>query len=107
MLKRVLGAVILAVGMGGFLYPGAVCSYYLLSDDGLKADKPSSLAFAWHQRLHKRYESYCRARVKSGVAATLNVRQLEETEWPLFGSCFFLWESGVFGDLAGNGRRVG
>ena len=29
--------------------------------------------------------------MKSGVAATLNVRQLEEAEWPLFGSCFFLW----------------
>lgn len=91
MLKRVLGLVILVMSVGGFLYPGAVCSFYLLTDDGLKTDEPSSLAFAWHQRLHKRYGAYCRARVKSGVAATLNVHQLEETEWPLFGSCFFLW----------------
>ncbi|NCF85964.1 MAG: hypothetical protein GWQ05_16335 [Verrucomicrobiaceae bacterium] len=57
MVKRVLGLLISAIGMGGFLYPGAVCSYYLVTDNGLKTDSASSLAFSWHQRLHKRYES--------------------------------------------------
>lgn len=91
MVKRMMGWVFMVIGVGGFLYPGAVSSYYLLKDEGLREDAPSSLAFAWHKRLEGRYEAYCRERVASGIAATLHVDQLEETEWPLFGSCFFLW----------------
>ncbi|MFT5188122.1 MAG: hypothetical protein ACI9DF_000628 [Verrucomicrobiales bacterium] len=64
-----------------------------ITDHGLKKDQSSKLAIAWHKRLHSRYETYCRERVESKVAATLEVYQLEETEWPIFGSCFFLWST--------------
>ena len=93
MVKRLLGLACLVLGCGLFLYPGFISSYYLLTDKGLKMNQPSTLAFAWHKRLHSRYEAYCRERVRSGVAASLEVNQLEETEWPLFGSCFFLWST--------------
>ncbi len=88
---RGLGTLVVFVGIGVFLYPGVIISHALLTDEGLRKNVPSRTAFKWHHRLAPRYERWARERVASGVAATLTVDQLEATEWPLFGSCFFLW----------------
>lgn len=90
-MRRIFGWALILLGLVGFLYPGCFIAYYLATDVGLRESRPSTLAFRWHRQLHQRYATYCERRIASGIAATLKVNQLEETEWPLIGSCFFLW----------------
>ena len=42
-------------------------------------------------QLSPRYEAWAKARVHSGVAAGLGTEDVAGTEWPLFGSVFYLW----------------
>ncbi len=44
-----------------------------------------------HKRLSPRMETWARERVASHRARALTVRDLRETEWPLFGGAFYLW----------------
>ncbi len=47
---------------------------------------------AWrvHKSLTPRYEAWARNRLASGVAAHLNLYDVPSTEWPMFGSVFYL-----------------
>jgi len=79
------------VGVWFFLIPCGISSYYLASDDGLRAPGGSAFAFAWHEKLSERYERYAQRRVASGLAAEVDTYDIAGTEWPLFGSVFYLW----------------
>ncbi|MBN1515738.1 hypothetical protein JXA32_04125 [Candidatus Sumerlaeota bacterium] len=37
------------------------------------------------------YDAWARQRIKSGAAADLSILDISGTEWPLFGSVFYLW----------------
>lgn len=65
-----------------------VCS---LHEPALRDGKIPSCAFRWHRALSPRYERWARRRVASGQAAQLTMHQIAQTEWPLFGSVFYLW----------------
>ncbi len=65
-----------------------ICS---LRDPGLRGDGIPRLAFRWHRALSPKYEAWAKARVHSGVAAGLGTGDVAGTEWPLFGSVFYLW----------------
>lgn len=45
----------------------------------------------WHQALSPKYAGWARERVESGAAGGLTTRDIAGTEWPLFGSVFYLW----------------
>jgi hypothetical protein len=62
-----------------------------LSDPGLQGTGIPRLAFNWHRALSPKYEAWARDRVHSGVAADLGTENVAGTEWPLFGSVFYLW----------------
>lgn len=48
---------------------------------------------AWriHRHLAPRYERWARERIESGKAAEVHTLDVPGTEWPLFGSVFYLW----------------
>ncbi|MDH3772151.1 MAG: hypothetical protein OET79_14355, partial [Nitrospirota bacterium] len=86
---------LLALSLGAFalwfcVYPLVTGLYYILFDAGLKGDGPSRYAIRLHRTVAARYEDYARDRIASGKATTLGVDQVAETEWPVFGSMFFL-----------------
>ena len=62
-----------------------------LRDPALQGSGIPRLAFQWHRALSPKYEAWARRRVHSGVAGQLNTGDIAGTEWPLFGSVFYLW----------------
>ncbi len=81
---------LVVVGLGGFWYPGSVVVRCFF-DDTLRHGGLSPLALKWHRALTPRYEKWARARVVSGKAQHLDTSDISGTEWPLFGSAFYLW----------------
>lgn len=72
-----------------FLIPGCLVLHYI-SDPAL--GKPAIPKVAWrlHRSLTPRYEQWARARIASGKAAHLHLYDVPSTEWPMFGSVFYL-----------------
>ncbi len=62
-----------------------------ITDPALKEGGVPRFAKWCHGRLSPRMEAWARARVASGDAATLSTSDLIETEWPMFGTTFYLW----------------
>ena len=91
MLRLLIGSAFLIFGLWFALLPGLISVRYLFFDPGLKGEGPSAFAIRTHRHLSKHYPRYVEDRIASGVATTLHVDQIGETEWPLFGSCFYLW----------------
>ncbi|HUI05459.1 MAG TPA: hypothetical protein VL486_00480 [Verrucomicrobiae bacterium] len=73
-----------------FLLPGAI----LLRDlSDIRLRRPLGIPRAvWrlHRALTPRYERWARQRIASGVAAHLDLYDVPSTEWPMFGSVFYL-----------------
>ncbi|MFT4546154.1 MAG: hypothetical protein ACI8XO_000843 [Verrucomicrobiales bacterium] len=92
-LKNLWGLLLLFVGIWFFLIPFGITTHYILNDEGLHQPGGSEFAFAWHKKLSGRYENYALRRVESGDAAQVDTYDIAGTEWPLFGSVFFLWST--------------
>jgi hypothetical protein len=74
-----------------FFYP-AVIILRDLNDPGLKnGDTPPRFAYSWHRSFSTKYEKWARERVESGKAADLSINDISGTEWPVFGTVFYLW----------------
>jgi len=85
-----LSVFLLFLGLYLFLYPGIKVAYELttLDRETVNTDR---FAFGVHRQLAPRFEHWARKRLASGRAATHTTEDLVATEWPLFGSVFFLW----------------
>jgi uncharacterized membrane protein len=68
-----------------------ILSIIYLKDPGLKTNKMPEIAYYLHRQLSDRYEKWATKRVKSGLAEKLSTEQIAATEWPVFGSVFYLW----------------
>lgn len=73
-----------------FLLP-FVLMIICLDDPGLKGAGMPRIAFCLHHRLSPRYERWAYKRISSGSAKALSVEEVAATEWPAFGSVFYLW----------------
>ncbi|MBK9924620.1 MAG: hypothetical protein IPP66_04935 [Anaerolineales bacterium] len=74
-----------------FFYP-AVTILRDLNDPGLKTgDTPPRFAYNWHRSLSTKYEKWARERIASGKAAEMSLQDISGTEWPVFGTVFYLW----------------
>lgn len=62
-----------------------------LRDPALHSDKTPRCAFRWHRALSPKYEKWARRRVEAGAATKLTTGNISGTEWPVFGSVFYLW----------------
>lgn len=73
-----------------FLIPAGIILYHL-SDPALKQGRTPRFAHRLHRWLSPRYETWAKKRVASGKAAQLEQEDISGTEWPMFGSVFYLW----------------
>jgi hypothetical protein len=74
-----------------FFYPALVILRDL-NDPGLTSgDAPPRFTYGWHRSLSGKYEKWARERVASGDAAGMSVHDISGTEWPIFGTVFYLW----------------
>jgi hypothetical protein len=73
-----------------FLIPAGIVIHDL-GDPGLRDGQAPRFAFRWHRALSPKYERWARQRVASGSAKALSTHDISGTEWPMFGSVFYLW----------------
>jgi hypothetical protein len=82
--------VLLVVAIYFFVWPAGIL-IQALNDPGLRAGQVPRFTFGWHRSLSERFERWALSRVGSGRAATLSEHDVSGTEWPMFGSVFYLW----------------
>jgi hypothetical protein len=82
-----------------FLIPAAILVRDL-RDPGLRGEQIPPCAFRWHRSLSPRYEKWAGQRIASGRAGHLTTRNVAGTEWPLFGSVFYLWATEALQEAA-------
>ena len=83
-------AIIIFLSAYALLIPAGMLIYDL-RDPGLYSDKMPRCVFRWHRALSPRYEKWARQRVESKAATKLTTENISGTEWPVFGSVFYLW----------------
>lgn len=73
-----------------FIVPGLI---FLrdLSDPALRSADIPRIAWRLHRDLTPRYARWARERITSGKAAHLHLYDIPSTEWPMFGSVYYLW----------------
>lgn len=77
-----------------FLLPFLTLIGYL-NDPALKTGQIPQFAFSWHKQVSPKIESWAVDRVASETAANLNQKDISGTEWPMFGSVYYLWATEV------------
>ena len=83
-------AVMITLSLYFFLIPACILIYDF-NDPGLCSNKMPHCVFRWHKSLSPKYEKWAKKRMADGAAAGLNNSSVSGTEWPLFGSVFYLW----------------
>jgi hypothetical protein len=73
-----------------FIYP-AVRAIIDLRDPALKTPGTPKVAWRLFRSLTPRYASWAKQRVADGKGEGLSTANISGTEWPLFGSTFYLW----------------
>ncbi|HTI72157.1 MAG TPA: hypothetical protein VMF06_19430 [Candidatus Limnocylindria bacterium] len=73
-----------------FVYP-AVRGGLNILDPALKGAGIPQADWRLMQRVTPRYAAWARERVAAGQATSLSTSDISGTEWPLFGSVFYLW----------------
>jgi hypothetical protein len=86
------GNLAIAVGLSLWflLAPFLLCVWYL-SDPALRGPGVPRFASRLHHTLAPRYERWARQRVSSDLAHAKPLCDISGTEWPVFGSAFYLW----------------
>jgi len=85
------GALVLClVAVYYFLVPG-VLVVGDLSDPAFRGEGIPRVAWRLHRNLSEPYARWARRRVASGKAAHLDLYDVPSTEWPMFGSVYYLW----------------
>ena len=83
-------AVLILFSLFFFIVPG-VTVVFELADSGVRSPTIPKSAWRLHRSLSPRYERWARTRLASSRAAELSTSNISGTEWPLFGSAFYLW----------------
>ena len=91
-------AIAVALGLFFFLLPAGELVWDL-RDPGLRGASIPRCTFRWHRALSPKYEQWARDRVRSGNVQ-LNTTDIAGTEWPLFGSVFYLWATEALQEAA-------
>lgn len=81
--------IVIALALLFCVYP-AITVGVLLLDPHLKREGQSALVPLWFRSLAGRYEAWAAGYLKTGYARTVDELNVAGTEWPMFGSVFFL-----------------
>jgi len=82
--------VMILISLFFFLLPGAIVIHELVDPNTRSAGIPRA-AWELHRNLSPQYEKWAGSRLASKRAAELTTADISGTEWPLFGSVFYLW----------------
>ena len=80
-----------------FIIPG-ILIVRDVNDPALRGPGIPRIAWRVHRHLTPLYERWARERIASGRAAHLELHDVPSTEWPLFGSVFYLWATEALQD---------
>jgi hypothetical protein len=83
-------AITVLVALFFFLLPG-VAVIHELSDPNIRSAGIPRLAWKLHRTLSPKFSKWAGERLDSKRAAGLSTSNISGTEWPLFGSVFYLW----------------
>jgi hypothetical protein len=83
---------VVMVGVALYLFIGPGCLVVSdLADPAVRSTGIPRAAWRSHRYLAPRYARWARARVVSGAAGELDLYDVPSTEWPIFGSVYYLW----------------
>jgi len=88
-LKISVSVIVILLALLFFVYPAAVITHMLL-DSRLRNEGQSSLLPFWFQSAAGRYSSWADTYRESNYAVGLDHYDVAPTEWPMFGSAFWL-----------------
>ena len=88
--RHVNAGVLILFSLYFFLIPGLTVVGELRDPNIRSAGIPAS-AWSLHRSLTPKYERWAKARLASTRATELSTSNISGTEWPLFGSVFYLW----------------
>jgi hypothetical protein len=93
MIRKILcaNAVIFILLAATLLVYPAVRAILNIQDSALKGPGIPKVAWRLERNLTPRYAAWAQARVAHGQAEKLSTDDISGTEWPLFGSVFYLW----------------
>src|SRR5262245_28321515 len=93
MIRKLICANSLAVAVLAaifFVYP-AVRAVLDIRDPALRESGTPRAAWRLYKNVTPRYAKWAKERVARGHAEGLSTSDISGTEWPLFGSVFYLW----------------
>ncbi len=88
-LKILLASLLIVVKLMLFIYPAIIISLVIL-DPELKQIGQSHLVPIWFEATASKYRSWSETYLKSEYATKQNTFDVPATEWPMFGSVFFI-----------------
>lgn len=83
-------AVVVLLASTFLIYP-PIRAAWNIQDPALRQPGIPNAAWRLYRNLTPRYALWAQARVARGQAESLSVSNISGTEWPLFGSVFYLW----------------
>lgn len=93
-----MNGVLLALLLATVLLAPAIIVIKDLRDPRIRAGGIPAAAWAQHQALSPRYARWARERISSNRGLELSTANISGTEWPLFGSVFYLWATEALQD---------
>jgi hypothetical protein len=88
-LQAAWGVFLAATSITLLLWPGIELARALFDDD-LDGPRPAAASWRWHRALTPAFEQWAVERRASDAAASLSIANISGTEWPLFGTVFYL-----------------
>jgi hypothetical protein len=82
--------VIVLLALFFFIYP-PIRAGLDLRDPALRGPGAPKMAWRLYRNLTPRYATWAKQRIAEGRAENLSTKNISGTEWPLFGSVFYLW----------------
>jgi hypothetical protein len=89
LLKKALSLLVIVFAIVFFIYPGIITAI-LVCDTQLRKTGECRLVQYWFPSVAHRYADWARQYLKSQYAVKIDHDAIAETEWPMFGSVFFL-----------------
>jgi hypothetical protein len=86
-----LNSVVIVLLVAYFLIYPSIRAVLNLQDPALRQPGIPKMTWRLFQSLTPRYTRWAQERVAQGQAESLSVNNISGTEWPLFGSVFYLW----------------
>jgi hypothetical protein len=93
MIRKIISinsVVVVLLAAGFFIYP-SIRAALDIRDPALRQSGIPKAAWRLHRNLTPRYARWAQERVARGRAEGMAVNDISGTEWPLFGSVFYLW----------------